>query len=115
MARRTKCIDWKGTRGHREQGEGPHANSRFTAPASNNPALARGIRFGQRRPDQRESFLAPAPSTSAVGLSVVRLEHGTFLGATMASEMTAAGGRLRSASFGSTPMAMLPFCDINDG
>ena len=114
-------IDWQGRPwrpGQKDvKGEvvkGAHPNSRFTAPIANCPSASfrldqhhgvpiSAIVFGGRR-----EHLTPLVYES------FNWQHGVFVGATMASERTAAQvGKLGEVR--RDPMAMFPFCGYNMG
>jgi phosphoenolpyruvate carboxykinase (GTP) len=102
-------IDWKGrewTIGSKEPAA--HGNARFTAPASQCPVISSDWEKPEGLPI--DIFIFGGRRTTVVPLvtEAFNWDHGVFLGATAASEPTAA--ILDDVGIRYDPFAMLPFC-----
>jgi phosphoenolpyruvate carboxykinase (GTP) len=107
-------INWKGENWNPSMGPAAHPNSRYTVAAEQSPSISPHWEDPQGIPISAIIFGGRRARVAPLVYQSRDWRHGVFVGATMASETTAA----TTGAVGVTrrdPMAMIPFCGYNMG
>lgn len=112
-------IDWKGhdwyapTPGEKITKDPAHPNSRFCVPISNCPSVDPKFEDPSGVPISAIIFGGRRESTVPLVTEAFDWDHGTFMGASIASEQTSAQVEGKVGELRFDPFAMRPFCGYN--
>jgi len=117
----TRGMDWRGRPwkpgqldDNGDPVKGAHPNARFTAPVMQCPTASFRLKHHHGVPISAIIFGGRRAHVAPLVYESFNWQHGVFVGATMASERTAAQYGLEG-EVRRDPMAMLPFCGYNMG